>query len=256
MELAKFFFLTGIKALGLLFLGLLASKAVGALQGSEARGQKMAALQWGLHAVILAAVVLGALAVGYDVAAETYMRASGRDLARRDGAHALANAHRAVELRPASIRYWQTLSSIKFAQQQYASAVADAPALRALGGGKLEEEDAYRLAVSYYLLGEYDNVHPLTQDLIRDNRAYAAPYVLEGHALLAEKRYDQATKTFLEVLQMYPSQQSAVEGLAHAQYLGGNRAAALSVLEQTAKYSFPPEVRRRFEALKGLYALE
>lgn len=255
MELTKFIFLTGIKALGLLFLGLLASKAVGALQSSEARHQRTPAIHWGLYAVILAAVALGALTVGYDVAAETYMRASGRDLARRDGASALVNAQRAVELRPAALRYWQTLSSIKFAQKQYTSAVADAPALRVLAGGKLEEEDAYRLAVSYFLLGEYGKVHPLTQDLIRDKRAYAAPYVLEGYTLLAEKHYDQASKIFLEVLRMYPSQQTAVEGLAHVQYLSGNRASALSVLEQTARYPFAPEARRRFEALKGLYAL-
>jgi tetratricopeptide (TPR) repeat protein len=210
----------------------------------------------GLYAVILAAVALGALTVGYDVAAETYMRASRSDLARGDGIRAWVNAQRAVELRPATLRYWQTLSSIKFAQKQYVSTVADGPALSALAGGKLEEADAYRLAVSHYLLGELDQVHPLTQALIQDNPAYAAPRVLEGYTLLAEKHPDQATKMFLEVLRMYPSQVTAVEGLAHAQYLSGNRASALSVLEQTARYPFAPEARRRFEALKGLYALE
>jgi tetratricopeptide (TPR) repeat protein len=251
LELAKFIFLSGIKTLGLLFLGLLASKAVGALQSP-----RTPALRWGLYALILAAVVLGALAVGEDVAAETSMRASGRDLARGDGGRALVNAQRAVELRPATLRYWQTLSSIKFAQKQYTSTVADAPALRALAGGKLEEADAYRIAVSHFLLGDCGKVHPLTETLIRDNPAYAAPRVLEGYTLLSEKHYDQASKTFLEVLRMYPSQQSAVEGLAHAQYLSGNRASALSVLEQTARYPFAPEARRRFEDLKGLYALE
>lgn len=255
MELAKFIFVSGIKTLGLLFLGLLASKAVGALQGLKSPGRRSSAIQWCLYALILILVGLGAVTVGYDVAAETYARASARDLARHDGARAFSKARLAVELRPANVRYWQTLSNIKFTEKQYASAVADTAALRALGGGKLDEEDGYRLAVSHFLLGEYDKVHPLTQTLIRENRAYAAPYVLKGYTLLAEKHYDRATRTFLEVLQMFPSQQSAVEGLAHAQYLAGNRAAALSVLDQTARYPFAPEVRRRFEALKGLYAL-
>jgi tetratricopeptide (TPR) repeat protein len=255
MEFARFIFVAGIKTLGLLFLGLLASKAVGALQNSQSPVRRSSAIQWCLYALILTLVGLGALTVGYDVAAETYLRASARDLARQDRVHALINAQRAVEVRPGNIRYWQTLSGIKFAQKQYASTVADTAALAALDDGKLDEADAYRLAVSHFLLGEYDKVHPLTQTLIRDNRAYAAPYVLEGYTLLAEKHYDQATKVFLEVLRMYPSQQSAVEGLAHAQYLSGNRAAALSVLDQTARYPFAPEARRRFEALKGLYAL-
>ena len=255
MELVRFLLVAGIKTLGLLFLGLLASKAVGALKSSELPGRQTTAIQWCLCALVLTLVGLGALTVGYDVAAETYLQASARDLARQDRAHAMVNAQRAVALRPGNIRYWQTLSGIKFAQKQYASTVADAEALKALEGGKLDEADAYRLAVSHFLLGEYHKVHPLTRALIRDNRAYAAPHVLEGYTLLAEKHYDQATKSFMEVLRMYPSQQSAVEGLAHAQYLGGNRAAALSVLDQTARYPFAPEVRKRFEALKGLYAL-
>jgi hypothetical protein len=44
-----------------------------------------------------------------------------------------------------------------------------------------------------------------------------------------------------------------VEGLARAYYLGGDRQQALAVLDETAKFPFPPPVRERFEALKGLY---
>ena len=256
MELAKFIFIACVKVLGLLFLALLASKAVGALRRPSPERRRNSLAAWGLYAVILALVALGALTIGYDIAAETYSRASGRNFMRRETAQACANAQRAVELRPGNLRYWQTLSTMKFAEKQYASLVADTPALQSLAGGTLEEADAYRLAVSFFLLGHYAKVHPLTQTLMRENRAYAAPYVLEGYTLIAEKQFAQAAKVFLEVLQMFPSQQAAVEGLAHAHYLGANRGAALSVLEQTAQFRFPPEVRQRFEALKGLYAHE
>jgi tetratricopeptide (TPR) repeat protein len=204
--------------------------------------------------IILALVVAGAQTIGYDLAAEAYMHASAGDLAERQREKAYLNALRAVALRPGTLRYWQSLSNAKFAQQQYASVIADLPVLVALGGGTLEEGDAHRIAASYYFLGQYDKVHPLTQAMIRENRVYAAAYVLEGYTNLAEKEYDRAAKTFLEVLQLFPSHQAAVEGLAHAQYLRGNRAVALSVLDQTAQFRFPPGARQRFEALKELYA--
>ncbi len=253
MELAKFIFVASVKVLGLLFLGLLASKAVGALQGASASRRRNSPLEWVLYAVILAVVVTGAVTIGFDVAAETYARASVRNLARRETAQACINAQRAVELRPGNLGYWQTLATMKFTERQYASLAADAPAMQSLAGGKLEEADAYRLAVSHFLLGDFAKVHPLTETLMRENRAYAAPYVLEGYTRIAEKQFAPAAQVFFEVLQMFPSQQTAVEGLAHALYLDGDRAGALSVLEQTAKFRFPPEVRRRFEALKGLY---
>jgi tetratricopeptide (TPR) repeat protein len=246
MEFVRFLFIAGVKALGLLFLALLVIKAAAELKRPRA-------LRAVFHAATWMLVILGALTLGYDVAAENFHRASARDVAAKDLDHALANVQRAIELRPGKLAYWQMLSGIKFAQKQYASALADEPVLRSLGGGKLEEADAYRLAVCHYLLGEYDRVHPLTQTLVRDNPAYAAPRVLEGYALLAERRFDESSRVFLEVLKTYPTQQSAVEGLAHAQYLSGNWSSALSVLDQTARYPFPPEARRRFEALKGLY---
>lgn len=256
MELARFIFIACLKVLALLFLSLLAAKAVGALRGASTPDRRHVLIQWGLYGLVLALVTLGAMTVGYDVAAEVYVRAGNRAREGRDLVRAYMNTRQAVELRPTNLSYWQALSATKFAMQQYASGAADASAIQALAGGKLSEPDGYQLGVSYYLLGEYTQVHPLTQSLIRDNRFYAAPYVLEGYALLAENRWGEATKVFQEVLRMYPTQQSAVEGLAHAQYLGGNRLASISVLDQTAKYKFSPEVRQRFEALKGLYGLE
>jgi hypothetical protein len=53
---------------------------------------------------------------------------------------------------------------------------------------------------------------------------------------------------------MFPSQQAAVEGLAHVHFLRGDTASALEVLDQTAKFPFSPEARKRFAALKALYA--
>ena len=55
------------------------------------------------------------------------------------------------------------------------------------------------------------------------------------------------------MLQIFPDNQAAVETLARAYYLGGDRQRALAVLDETAKFPFPPPVRQRFEALKGLY---
>jgi len=256
LELTKFIFITGLKVLVLLFLSLLAVKAVGGLRRTDAWSRRVVPIQWGLYAVILTLAALGAMTIGYDVAAEVYVRAGNRELKAHNLGRAYINARRAVELRPASLRYWQVLSGIKFAQKQYVSVTDDAPALQSLADGDLSEADAYRLAVSHYLLGEYAQVHPLTQRLMRDNRFYAAPYVLEGYTFLAEGELNKSTHIFLEVLRMFPTQQSAVEGLAHAQYLGGNRSACLSVLDQTQKYQFPPEARRRFEALKEFYGLE
>jgi cytochrome c-type biogenesis protein CcmH/NrfG len=89
--------------------------------------------------------------------------------------------------------------------------------------------------------------------LIRQNPAYAAPYVLQGLAYTAEKKYPEAQQSFLGVLQIFPNNQAAVEGLARAFYLGGDRQRARAVLDETAKFPFPPPARERFEALKGLY---
>ena len=69
----------------------------------------------------------------------------------------------------------------------------------------------------------------------------------------AQKKYADAELTFLDILQRYPTNQAAVEGLAQTYYLAGKRDLAIQLLDETAKYSFPPGARKRFEALKALY---
>lgn len=245
-----------MKALCLAFLGLLAAKAVGSAYPGKTEGRRQhgVAVRSVLHAAILILVGLSAWNIGYDVAAEIYAATSRSNLARREFAKSYSNALRAVELRPGNLWYWRGLVAAKFALRQYSSMATDLAAFRSLGGGKLDEEDAYRLAAAYYFQAQYEKVIPLTQELIAENRAYAAPYVLQGYAYTAQKRFAEAERTFLDVLRMFPTQQLAVEGLAHLYFLGGNKAGALDILNQTAKFPFPPESRPRFEALKALYA--
>lgn len=256
MGFAKFILWTGLKTLGLIFLGLLAAKAIAALRAPSAPGRRdrFFAARSALYLAVVVVVMLGANYLGRDVAAEIYARASSSDLDHRQFAKAYENAVRAVEIRPDSLPYWEALAAAKFALQQYASVVADLPVFLAIGKGRLTEDDGYRLATSYYLLGQYDKVPALTQAMIAANRAHAAPYILEGYTYIAQKRYADAERIFLAVLQMFPTQQAAVEGLAHAHFLGGNRAAALEVLDQTSRFPFPPASHQRFEALKALYA--
>ena len=252
MELGRFIFWTAMKTLSLVFLGLLAAKAVSALQV-----QKSKQLPWLRGVLYIATIVLvglGARSLGYDVASENYARTSQMNLAEGQLDKAHSNALRAVELRPGVLRYWQALARAKFALRQFNSLVRDEPVFLSLSGGELDEEGAYRVAASYYFLAQYDLTTTLTREMIKKNRAYAAPYVLQGYAYTAERRYAEAERTFLEVLQMFPTQQSAVEGLAHLYFIAGNTAGSLAVLEQTSKFRFPTEARQRFEDLKALYA--
>jgi tetratricopeptide (TPR) repeat protein len=256
MEVVRFIFWTGLRTLGLIFLGLVAAKAVTGLRVPAASNQRrrFRAVRGALYTLILFLVVLGARDVGIDVAAQNYAWTSGENLAQGQLAKAYANALRAVELRPGELRYWQMLARVKLALRQFASVVADMPAIQALSGGKLDEDDAYRLAVSYYSLAQYERAIPLTQQMIRENRMFAAAYVLQGYCYMAQKRFTEAQRTFLDVLQLFPTQQAAVEGLAHTHFVAGNTAAALDVLAQTDRFPFPPEARKRFAALKALYA--
>jgi tetratricopeptide (TPR) repeat protein len=137
--------------------------------------------------------------------------------------------------------------------QQFQSVLDDEPAVRALSKGNLDEEDEYMFALCSSFLGQYDKVVATTLRLIRQNPSYAAPYILQGIAYTAEKRYPEAEQSFLAVLQIFPDNQSAVEGLARAFYLAGDRQRALTVLEETGKFPFSAPARERFEALKGLY---
>jgi tetratricopeptide (TPR) repeat protein len=206
-----------------------------------------------LYALILGLAAGGSWFAGNDVAAEVYLWSCNSELGRGDLAKAYSNALRAVAARPGDLHYWRALIESKMRLHQFQSALDDEPALRALGGGNLDEVDEYQFTLCSFFLGQYDQVVATTLRLIRQNPSYAAPYVLQGLAYTSEKRYPEAEQSFLAVLQMFPSHQTAVEGLARAYYLAGDRQRALAVFDETAKYPFPGATRQRFEALKGLY---
>jgi tetratricopeptide (TPR) repeat protein len=226
---------------------MVAAKAVASLVVPEAW------MKTALYAVILACAGLGAWSAGNDVAAEVYMWSSGGNLARGDLVKAYANAVQAVNMRPNNLSYWHTLMRTKMSLRQLDSVLDDQPAMMALSGGSLDEEDEYQFSLCTFFLGQNDKVVATTLRLIRQNPSYAAPYVLQGLAYTAEKKYTEAQQSFLAVLQIFPNNQAAVENLARAYYLGGDRQRAMAVLDETAKFSFAPPVRERFEALKGMY---
>ena len=263
MDSLRFIFWEAMKALSLVFLAVLAAKGIGSVSvdGQAAQSRRLARwlaprLAWlrgVLYAILLALAALGARGVGYDLAAQFYFWASQDNLAHSDAPRAYANALRAVQLRPGELRYWQTLARSKFSEQQFASMLEDEPAFKSLRGGQLEEEDALRFAFAHFFLAEYDQVILLTRQLIKENRYYAAPYVLEGMAYLNRKKYPEAERCFLAVLQMFPSQEDAVRGLAQVYFLRGERARALAVLNETEKFPFPADAREQFRDLKALY---
>ena len=247
MEAIRFVFWEAVKVLGLALLGLICSKGVAAL--TVRKGWMKPAL----YALILALAGLGAWYAGNDVAAEVYMWSSDSNLAQGDLVKAYANSVRAVSLRPNNLSYWHTLMQCKMRLQQLQSALDDEPAVRALSDGSFDEGDEYQFALCWFFLGRYDQTLGITQRLTRQNRGYAAPQVLQGLAYTAEGKYQEAGQSFLAVLQIFPTNQAAVEGLARAYYLGGDRQRAKQVLEETERFPFPPLSRERFEALKGLY---
>jgi tetratricopeptide (TPR) repeat protein len=247
LELIRFVFWEAAKVLGLVFLGLVSTKTVAALTVHK-RWIKLP-----LYALILGLAGIGAWYVGNDVAAEVYMWSYESDLGHGDPVKAYSNATRAISLRPNNLSYWHALMQAKIHLNQLQSVLDDEPAVRALSKGSLDEEDEYQFALCAFFLGQYDRVVSTTLRLIRQNRSYAAPYVLQGLAYTAQKKYPEAQQSCLAVLQIFPNHQAAVETLARAYYLGGDRRRALAVLDETAKFSFPPTVRQRFEALKGLY---
>jgi hypothetical protein len=247
VEVIKFIFSEAVKVLGLVFLGLVSAKAVAALT------VRMGWIRPALYALILALAGLGAWYAGNDVAAEVYWWNSGNKLSRGDVDKAYSDAIQAVKMRPNNLGYWRALVETKIRLGQVQSAMDDEPAVRALSSGDLDEGDEYQFAVCSYFSGQYDNVVATTLRLIRQNPSYAAPYVLQGMAYTAEQKYPEAQQSFTAILQILPSNQAAVEGLAKAFYLAGDRQRALSVLDETVKFPFPPAARQRFEALKGLY---
>lgn len=255
-----------MKALALVFLALLAAKAVSNLGGAGAerqapRGQarlggQAQGLPWiraALYALIVALVILGARPLGDNWAAQIYLWASRDHLTQGNVSRAYDEALRAVQLRPGILRNWRALAEAKLAQGQWASVLEDRPSFLTVSRGPLDEEDAYVFAHCTLALGQYDQAIAAARDIIRRNPSYVAPYILLGLAYSAEKKYPEAERAFLDVLQMFPNNQAAVEGLAHTYFLAGNRASAVAVLDQTARYSFSAEARKRFEALKALY---
>jgi tetratricopeptide (TPR) repeat protein len=246
MEIIRFIFWEAVKVLGLVFLGVVAAKSVRSLE------TPMRWLKAPLYGLILILVILGAWYAGNDVAAQVYMGSADSSVAHGDIVKAYANAIQAVSLRPNNLSNWHTLMRAKMTMHQFESVLDDQAAITSLAGG-LDEEDEYEFSLCDFFLGHYDKVVATTLRLIRQNPAYAAPYVLQGLAYTSEEKFPQAQQSFLAVLQIFPTNQAAVENLARAYYLGGNRQRALEILDETSKFSFDPGARKRFEALKGLY---
>jgi tetratricopeptide (TPR) repeat protein len=245
MEIVRFVFWEAAKILGLVFLGMVSAKAVAGLVTPKAWMKTV------LYSLIVAFAMLGAWFAGNDVAAEVYMWTSNRDAGNLVKSY--ANAYQAVRMRPNNLSYWHSLQRTKMNMRQLESVLEDEPAVTALSGGTLDEEDEYQFSLCEFFLGHYDKVVASTLRLIRQNPSYAAPYVLQGLAYTAAKKYPEAQQSFTAVLQIFPNNQAAVENLARAYYLGGDRQKALGVLNETSKFAFGPAERQRFDALKGLY---
>ena len=244
MEQLRFIFWELLKILGVAFTSLLAAKAV---------ASRLARAKPWLYAVILALVGFGAWNLGYDIAAEVYYWASLSDAQNSRLSNAYLNSLQAVGLRPGVPRYWQALEAAKFSLGQFASVIDDLPAIQRLTGGDLDEVNSYRFAVCLFALGRYDEALSITERVISQNRFYMPPYILQGNVLTAQRKYSEAQQAFVAVLRILPTDQAAVEGLAHAYFLEGNRQQALKVLNETSKLPFSAEAQKRFEALKGLY---
>ena len=244
MEQLRFIFWELLKILGVAFTSLLAAKAV---------ASRLARAKPWLYAVILALVGFGAWNLGYDIAAEVYYWASLSDAQNSRLSNAYLNSLQAVGLRPGVPRYWQALEAAKFSLGQFASVIDDLPAIQRLTGGDLDEVNSYRFAVCLFALGRYDEALSITERVISQNRFYMPPYILQGDVLTAQRKYGEAQQAFVAVLQILPTDQAAVEGLAHAYFLEGNRQQALKVLNETSKLPFSAKAQKRFEALKGLY---
>jgi tetratricopeptide (TPR) repeat protein len=256
MNELQFTLAESLKALALLFLALFATKALATTPRAEVSGPtgSLGLFRTAGYALTAALAIWGARGLGVEVSAGIHNFVAAGALERQEPGRAYANAMRAVELRPGVVAYWENLERSKIALHQFASALKDEGTVTAASGGELDESDALLYAWCHYDVGDYDQALAGTDALIRKNPYFAAPYVLKGLVHIAEKNYDQAEKTFISVLQMFPNDPQAVEGLAHAYYLSGNVVRAEEVLRQTEQYSFPPAARRRFEDLKRLYA--
>jgi len=256
VELVGFFLKETLKILGVILASLLAVKAaegLGLASHNGLAGRLAQARVW-IYLVIVVLAGLGARNVGYDVAAEAYYWAGLHDVQHSRFLKAYSNTDQAVMLRPAVPRYWAGLEVAKMNLHQFASIADDLPAMRQVTGGELDETDAYRFAVALFLLGRYDEAENITERLITQNRFFVPPHILRGQILTSQQKYMEAEQAFLVALQVLPTDQSAVEGLAHACFLEGNRAQALNVLGEASRLPFSTEARTRFQALKDLYA--
>jgi tetratricopeptide (TPR) repeat protein len=253
--LIRFIFWEILKILAVVFTSLLATKAVAGLKAAEDNilASRLARAKLWLYACILAMVSLGAWSLGHDIAAEAYYWTSLNDAKNSRLSEAYLNSLQAVALRPAVHRYWEALESAKFNLRQFASVVDDFPALQRLAGGDFEEVDSYRFAVCLFFLGRYDESEGIAARVINQNRYYVPSYILQGDALTAQRKYREARQSFEAALQILPTDQAAVEGLAHAYFLEGSRQHALAVLDQTSRFPFSTEAQERFAALRGLY---
>jgi tetratricopeptide (TPR) repeat protein len=255
VEQCRFVFWELLKILALAFTSLLAAKAVASLRPAQDHtlaSRLVRAKPW-LYVLILALVGFGAWNLGYDIAAEVYYWVSLSDMQNSRLAKAYLNSSQAVVLRPGVPRYWTALESAKLYLRQFASVADDLQAMQRVTGGDLNEVDSYRFAVCLFFLGRYDEALSITERVISQNRFYLPPYVLQGEILTAQRKYGEAQQAFALALQLLPTDQAAVEGLAHADFLAGNRQQALKVLERASKLPFSIEAQNRFEALKGLY---
>lgn len=257
MDEIKFAFVELLKGTGLAVGGILAAKAIAGLgRQDQANRRGWLWLKGALYAALLGAVAAGSSMVGHDVAAELYGLASQRNFAHQQFQQACLNAERAVGMRPRVLRYWRLLDRSKLALRQFESVLADEPAVRSLSSGELSEVDAMQFAFAHFFLGQYDQAIARSQQVMRESRFYAPPYVLEGMAYTAEKKYQEAEQSYLGLLRMSPTNADAVRGLAQAYFLSGDRARAMKVLKDTASLPFSDEARHSFAQMKQSYARE
>lgn len=255
MDEIKFAFVELLKGMGLAVGGILFAKAISGL-GRQHHGnrRRWLWLKGTLYAVLIGAVAAGSSMVGHDAAAEIYWLASQRYFERQQFQQARLNAERAVQMRPDILRYWQTLERSKLAVREFESVLADEPRIRSLSAGELSETDAMQFAFAHFFLEQYAQTIAMSRQIIHQNRFYAPPYALAGMAYTAEKKYGEAEQSYLAALQLFPSYEDAVRGLARAYFLSGDRGRALEVLKATAKYPFSDKARRSFAELEKLYS--
>jgi tetratricopeptide (TPR) repeat protein len=250
LEPFEFVFWEVLKAFALVIVALVAAKAARSFAASGG-GPAMARVP--LYIVILALVIWAARTLGLDVAAEVYSWAGQKNLDRHEYVLAYSNAARAVNLRPDVLRYWQLMAGSKFALHQFDSLLRDELAIRMLTPEGLDEDDLMRFAYCHYFMGQYNDAIAITRQFIGRNPQYPKSYILQAEVEIGLRQYAKAERDFTAALQILPTQADAVEGLAHAFFLSGNTAQAVAVLGATSHYSFPPQARERFHALKNLY---